>query len=183
MTLSPCQLVAWNLENARRARGWSQQETARLLKPLLGYRLSRAAFSKMERSLSGRQIRRFNADEIVALARLFEVPVGYFFRVPEPHLGLHRVVVNAKPGNPRARVTSRPLSRDEMIQLAVPIPEAPADPAERHRQAQFIAEVVAAAVKIPPSSNEETAAQEQRRLEPLTKIADKFYPDERKNRK
>src|ERR1700730_11003343 len=60
VTLSPCQIVAWNLENLRRDKHWSQTEAAKRLKPHLGYAMSRAAWSKMERSLKGDQIRRFD---------------------------------------------------------------------------------------------------------------------------
>ncbi len=74
--LSPCQIIAWNLERIRRSRGFTQQQAAKRLEPYLGYRLSRPAFSQAER-LSGK-LRRFDADEIVALARAFEVPIAYF---------------------------------------------------------------------------------------------------------
>src|SRR5215469_2608165 len=100
--LSPCQVVAWNLARIRQHKGWSQEEAARALEPYLGYRLSRAAFSRAEQSLAGKRIRRFDADEIVAFARVFEVPIVYFFGVPVPQLHLRPVVVNTKPGKPRA---------------------------------------------------------------------------------
>jgi hypothetical protein len=121
--LSPCQIVAWNLERIRRKRRWSQEEAAVKLEPYLGYRLSRAAFSQAEQSLAGKRIRRFDADEIVAFARAFDVHVPYFFCVPAPHFGHKAVVVNGKPGKPRARVTSRPLARPEMLVLAQGLPK------------------------------------------------------------
>lgn len=104
---------------------------ARRLEPHIGYRMSRAALSKAERSLHGGSIRRFDADEIVGLARIFELPVGYFFVPPEPHFHGKRVVVNGKSGNPRAHITSPPLSRDEMIKFSHPAPEPPHSEAER----------------------------------------------------
>jgi hypothetical protein len=87
--------------------------------------VSRAAFSQAERSIEdGRPIRRFDADEIVAFARVFEKPVGYFFAPPEPHFQTRLVTVNSKPGKPTAHVESRPLSRDEMVELVIPpVPE------------------------------------------------------------
>jgi len=121
--LSPCQIVAWNLERLRRARGWSQDQAAKELEPYLGYRLSRAAFSQAERSLDGGKIRRFDADEIVAFSRVFKVPVGCFFGPPEPHLKGKSVTVNGKPGNPNARVTSPALTRDHMLTLAQGLPD------------------------------------------------------------
>lgn len=123
LVLSPCQIVAWNLERLRRARGWSQDRAAKELEPYLGYRLSRAAFSQAERSLDGGKIRRFDADEIVAFSRVFEVPVGCFFGPPAPHLKGKSVAVNGKPGNPEARVTSPPLSRDNMLTRAQGLPD------------------------------------------------------------
>jgi transcriptional regulator with XRE-family HTH domain len=123
LVLSPCQIVAWNLERLRKARGWSQDQAAKELEPYLGYRLSRAAFSQAERSLDGGKIRRFDADEIVAFSRVFEVPVGCFFGPPAPHLKGKSVAVNGKPGNPEARVTSPPLSRDDMLTLAESLPD------------------------------------------------------------
>jgi hypothetical protein len=116
--LSPCQIVAWNLERVRRTRGWSQEQAAKVLEPYLGYRLSRAAFSQAERSLHGGKIRRFDADEIVAFARAFEVAIPYFFGPPEPHFRGKFVAVNGKPGNPKARVTSPVLNREQMLTLA-----------------------------------------------------------------
>jgi len=64
------------------------------------------------------QIRRFDADEIVAFARVFEKPIAYFFCVPESHYRGKPVVVNGKPGQPRAVVKSGPLSAREMTALS-----------------------------------------------------------------
>lgn len=116
--LSPCQIVAWNLEAARRGRGWTQEETARRLEPYLGYRMTRAALSQAERCLHRGRIRRFDADEIVAFARAFDLPALWFLSPPEPQLRGKPVFVNGKPGNPRAHVTSPPLTRNEMMRLA-----------------------------------------------------------------
>jgi len=132
--------VAWNLERARRGRGWTQTEAARALEPYLGYRLSRAAFSQAERSVERRdQIRRFDADEIVAFARAFNLTVGSFFSPPEPHYRAKRVVINGKPGKPRARVTSKPLSRGEMTLFAMGATEAPQNEEDRRRQEALMA--------------------------------------------
>lgn len=123
-SLSPCQIVAWNLERARRSRGWSQEETAKRAEPYLGHRLSRAAFSQAERSIEGKRIRRFDADEIVAFARVFELPVSYFFIPPPSPFRGTAVLVNGKPGEPSARTTSEPMTYDEAVKLAVePAPE------------------------------------------------------------
>jgi transcriptional regulator with XRE-family HTH domain len=135
VTLSPCQIIAWNFERARRARGWSQTEMAKRLEPYLGYRMSRAAVSKAERSLWSGPIRRFDADEIFALARIFNTPVGDFFVPPDPRFNGKQIMVNGKPGDPKARVTSKPLSRAEVTEFAFHVigPE-PKSEAERRAQ-------------------------------------------------
>ena len=83
-TLTPNQVVAFNLSEARRLRGWTQQRAAAELEPYVGVRWSKASFSAAERSVDGIRIRRFSADQIVAFARCFEVPVHFFFQ-PPPH--------------------------------------------------------------------------------------------------
>jgi hypothetical protein len=72
----------------------------------------------MERSLKGDKIRRFDADEIVAFARVFDKPVAYFFCVPESHYRERPIVVNGKSGQPNVSVKSRPLSGREMTAMS-----------------------------------------------------------------
>ena len=79
---TPNQIVAYRVARARQLRGWTQVEAARQLEPFLGVRLSPASFSAIERSVLGGRIRRFSGDEIVALARGFGVPLGWFFTPP-----------------------------------------------------------------------------------------------------
>ncbi|HEV2766733.1 MAG TPA: hypothetical protein VGV63_03360, partial [Acidimicrobiales bacterium] len=43
-----------------------------------------ASISQAERSIAGRFIRKFDADEIMAFARAFEVPIAWFFMPPPP---------------------------------------------------------------------------------------------------
>lgn len=82
--LTPNQVVAFNLARAREHKGWTQDEAAEALAPYLGTRWSKASVSQAERSIAGRFIRNFDADEIVAFARAFEVPVTWFFMPPPP---------------------------------------------------------------------------------------------------
>jgi hypothetical protein len=117
-TLSPCQVVAWKLEKIRTLRGLSQDEAALLLEPYLGRRMSRAAFSQAERCLDKGKIRRFDADEIVAFARAFEMPIPYWFSPAEPHRHGKRVVVNGKPGDRMSQARSTALSVPKMTMLA-----------------------------------------------------------------
>src|SRR5438094_1736388 len=82
LPLTPNQVVAWNLAQARAWRGWTQAQAAEALEPFLGVRWSTASFSAAERSVTGKVVRNFTADEIVAFARAFEVPVTWFFLPP-----------------------------------------------------------------------------------------------------
>jgi len=82
--LTPNQVVAYNLTQAREWRGWTQDQLAEALEPYLGKRWSKASVSQAERSVAGRFIRQFTADEIVAFARALEVPLGWFFMPPPP---------------------------------------------------------------------------------------------------
>jgi hypothetical protein len=82
--LTPNQVVAYNLARAREWRGCTQEQAADALAPYLGTRWSKANFSAAERSVAGKHIRNFDADEIVAFARAFELPVGWFYLPPPP---------------------------------------------------------------------------------------------------
>lgn len=82
--LTPNQVVGYNLAAARQWKGWTQDEFAEALEPHLGVRWSAATVSQAERSVAGRFVRNFNADEIVAFARTYELPIGWFFLPPPP---------------------------------------------------------------------------------------------------
>jgi transcriptional regulator with XRE-family HTH domain len=76
--LSPNQLVALNLARARRLRGWTQEQAAERLAPYLGVHWSKATYSAAERSATGERRRLFDADDLLAFARAFELPIGWF---------------------------------------------------------------------------------------------------------
>lgn len=78
------QVIAYNLGRAREAKGWSQEEAGRRLEPHLGTAWSKATFSQAERSIDPGKSRAFSADEIVAFADTFELPVTWFFLPPPP---------------------------------------------------------------------------------------------------
>jgi len=79
--LTPNQVVAYNVIELRKEKGWTQQEAARRLDPWLGKLWSKATFSAVERSIeSGRK--KFDADEVAALALAFDVPVSRLFIPP-----------------------------------------------------------------------------------------------------
>jgi hypothetical protein len=82
--LTPNQVVAFNLAQARLWKGWTQDQAAEGLEPYLGKRWSKASVSQAERSIAGKFVRNFDADEIVAFARAFELPITWFFMPPPP---------------------------------------------------------------------------------------------------
>jgi hypothetical protein len=82
--LTPNQVIAFNLAQARQWKGWTQEQAAQALEPYLGKRWSKASVSQAERSIAGKFVRNFDADEIVAFARAFELPIGWFFMPPPP---------------------------------------------------------------------------------------------------
>ena len=79
------QVVAHNLQLIRLWHRLTEgNRPPKLLEPYLGKRWSKANFSAAERSVACERIRQFDADEIVAFAKAFEVPVAWFFLPPVP---------------------------------------------------------------------------------------------------
>ena len=81
-TWTPNQVVAGNLARLRQRRGLTQGEVARLLSAVAGKEWSEAMVAHAERSVTGNRIREFTADDLVTLARAFDVPVLYFLTPP-----------------------------------------------------------------------------------------------------
>ncbi len=79
---TPNQIVAHNLAKARLLRGWTQDQAADACAPYLGTRLSPASWSAIERSVDGTRIKVVSADELIAFARAFDLPVGFFLTPP-----------------------------------------------------------------------------------------------------
>jgi hypothetical protein len=84
-TLTVHQIVAFNFTRARQQAGWTQTETSERLEPFLGYRLNQAGVSAIERTFDSDRRRNIDAAEIVAFARCFGVPIGWFFLPPAGH--------------------------------------------------------------------------------------------------
>ena len=82
--LTANQLVAYNLTRVRKMRGMSQQQAADALAPYLGVRWSKAVYSAAERSYHGKRVRQFTADDVLAMALTFGVPIAYFYLPPKP---------------------------------------------------------------------------------------------------
>lgn len=90
--MTPNQIVAYNVAKARALRGWTQEQAADELAPYLGAKLSGPSFSALERSAwKVDRIKQFSADDLLALSRGFDLPIGYFFTPPPPAFdaGLH----------------------------------------------------------------------------------------------
>jgi hypothetical protein len=82
--LTPNQVIAYNLAQARLEKRWTQEQACEALEPYLGSRWSKATYSAAERSVDGNRVRQFDANEIVAFARAFDLPVTWFFMPPPP---------------------------------------------------------------------------------------------------
>lgn len=76
------EIVAYNFRRARELRGWTQDEAATRLEPFLGQRLRQASISAIEGAFSGERRREFDAQEILAFACGFDLPLLWFFLPP-----------------------------------------------------------------------------------------------------
>jgi len=81
-TWTAAQVVAHNMTRARELRGLSQSEVAERLSTFSGSPWSQVTVAQAEGSVSGNRVRQFTANELVALARCFDLPVLYFFLPP-----------------------------------------------------------------------------------------------------
>ena len=80
-------VVAANLIHARRLRGMSQEEAGEGIAEYLGEKWSKARWSQAERSVDGKRVRPFSADELLAFSLLFDLPVQWFLMPPPPQDG------------------------------------------------------------------------------------------------
>jgi transcriptional regulator with XRE-family HTH domain len=88
-TWTPNQVVAGNLARLRQRRGLTQGEVARLLSSVAGKEWTEAMVAHAERSVTGNRVREFTADDLVTLARAFDVPVLYFLTPPPTGIFVH----------------------------------------------------------------------------------------------
>lgn len=86
-TLTVHQIVAYNFARARNTVGWTQVETSQHLEPFLGYKLNQAGISAIEKTYDSERRRNIDTAEVVAFARCFGVPIGWFFLPPPEHAG------------------------------------------------------------------------------------------------
>ena len=107
MEWTPNQVVAFNLRRIRLESGLTQEEAVERAGPFLpGKPWSRVVWSAAERSVAGKRIRQFDADELVALAAAFGVPVAAFFLPPDPD-GVTDLIVRS--ANATNELTAREL--------------------------------------------------------------------------
>jgi transcriptional regulator with XRE-family HTH domain len=81
-TWTPNQVVASNLIRLRQRRGLTQGEAARKLSDYSPKAWTEPMVAHAERSVTGNRIREFTADDLVTMARAFDVPVLYFLTPP-----------------------------------------------------------------------------------------------------
>ncbi len=93
------QVVAHNLTRARELRGLTQAEIAERLSRFTGSNWSQATVAQAEGSVGGQRVRQFTANELVALARTFDLPVLFFFLPPDDGEG-RLATEDAKAGLP-----------------------------------------------------------------------------------
>jgi transcriptional regulator with XRE-family HTH domain len=76
------EIVAYNFRRARELRGLTQEEAAIRLEPFLGVRLRQAAVSSIEGAFGGERRREFDAQELLAFACGFDLPMIWFLLPP-----------------------------------------------------------------------------------------------------
>lgn len=76
------EIVAYNFRRARELRGLTQEEAAIRLEPFLGTRLRQAAVSSIEGAFGGERRREFDAQELLAFACGFDLPIIWFLLPP-----------------------------------------------------------------------------------------------------
>lgn len=85
------QVVAHNLACARRLRGWTQELAAERLSTMTGAKWTAVTVAQAEGSVSGDRVRQFTANELVGMARTFDLPISWFFVPPDPGEGPERL--------------------------------------------------------------------------------------------
>lgn len=86
-TVNLNEVIAYNFKRARELRGLTQPEVAEALAPFLGQVLPQASISAIERSYGGDKRREFDAQEILAFACAFDLPLLWFFLPPPGDTG------------------------------------------------------------------------------------------------
>jgi transcriptional regulator with XRE-family HTH domain len=77
------QVVAHNVYQARKLRGWTQEEAAAAISETLGRPITAAGLSAIEKTFTSRRQRVIDVAELAAFARAFGLPIAWFFLPPE----------------------------------------------------------------------------------------------------
>lgn len=81
--LTTSQVVAHNLAAARHLREMTQPQAVEALESVTGQRWSVNTWSNAERSVTGRRVHEFTAEELAAFCVVFELPLIWFFLPPK----------------------------------------------------------------------------------------------------
>jgi transcriptional regulator with XRE-family HTH domain len=76
------QVIAHNVFQARKLRGWTQDEAARAITQTLGRPITAAGVSAIEKTFTSRRQRVIDAAELAGFARAFGLPIAWFFLPP-----------------------------------------------------------------------------------------------------
>ncbi len=77
------QVVAANMYQARKLRGWTQHQAAAAISETLGRPITAAGLSAIEKTYTSRRQRVIDVAELAAFARAFGLPIAWFFLPPE----------------------------------------------------------------------------------------------------
>ncbi len=154
------QVVAYNITRARQRTGKTQRELAESLTRLTGRRWSNVTVSAAERSFDptvGR-VRQFDADELIALARAFGMPLLWFLLPPDDdHTSTEYAFALGRDADRRWA-----LSGAELLELLIPS-EADEEAAQFFDRvdaaADFYLAGYAAALRLPSEPAARSAAQ------------------------
>ncbi len=80
---TPNQLVSYNLIQARKLKGWVQEKAVAEVNAVEGEDAwTVATWSAAERSVDGKRVRQFSADDLVAFSRAFKLPLMWWLTPP-----------------------------------------------------------------------------------------------------
>lgn len=137
-TKEPNRLVAYNLRRARHRAGWNQAEAGERLHEFLGEAWSKTAWSSAEATYYSKgRVKVFSVDEVEAFARLFDLPIGWFFLPPvdddpELHVGIKTAKSKAlNPGEQLELVYPMDITDEAFRAIIERVAEMFADPASR----------------------------------------------------
>ncbi len=137
LTLTPNQVVALKLEEARADKRWTQMETVHRLRRS-GLRWSRPTYAMAVGSPKGKRSARFDADQLIAFARTFERPAWWFL---VPPIDWHGKPINVRLSRESGGGTVDDKAMFEIAAGSLSLPE-PRSEEERRRREQETALII-----------------------------------------